>query len=560
MSSTRCGIYARFSSEKQNAASIVQQRRKCEEHATRNGWEVLPGCVFYDEAISGASDNRPGLQRVLEEAQRKPKPFDILLVDDTSRLSRKLSDALRTIERLEFAGIRVVFVSQGFDSSSAQAQTLVAVHGLIDGVYLEELRQKTRRGVEQLHIEGKHTGGRVFGYRHRPIEDPTRLDVHGRPAICGVKLEVNPLQASIIRRIFQEYANGRSMKAIAVGLNHSRIASPQPQKGRISQSWCQSSIRHILLNERYRGIVNWGRTKKVRDPQTGKRIYRRKPPSEWLRKEISSQRIVTDELWSAVQDRFQIVRRLYGRPGGVRGGRAAGSRYLFTGLLECSVCHGSVTIVSGVSGKRKERRYGCSYHSARGSTVCTNSLLVPQPSLERQLLAGLRSKVLHEDVMNYALLRFEQALSRTGEGLADGTPELKRREVQLEREIANVARALTDGYSFTMSTRLRGLEKELDGVRVRLAKPDQTPAQFQAQEVKRFVHVQLADLRLLLNRDVTAARAQLAKHIEKITLTPEGKTYVACGSWDLLGRGCYSGAGGQNRTGYARLFRAALYQ
>jgi DNA invertase Pin-like site-specific DNA recombinase len=224
------------------------------------------------------------LQRVLEEAQRKPKPFDILLVDDTSRLSRKLSDALRTIERLEFAGIRVVFVSQGFDSSSAQAQTLVAVHGLIDGVYLEELRQKTRRGVEQLHIEGKHTGGRVFGYRHRPIEDPTRLDVHGRPAICGVKLEVNPLQASIIRRIFQEYANGRSMKAIAVGLNHSRIASPQPQKGRISQSWCQSSIRHILLNERYRGIVNWGRTKKVRDPQTGKRICRRKPPSEWLRK------------------------------------------------------------------------------------------------------------------------------------------------------------------------------------------------------------------------------------------------------------------------------------
>jgi hypothetical protein len=41
--------------------------------------------------------------------------------------------------------------------------------------------------------------------------------------------------------------------------------------------------------------------------------------------------------------------------------------------------------------------------------------------------------------------------------------------------------------------------------------------------------------------------------------TPEREHYIASGSWDLLGRGRIDGAGGQNRTGYARLFRAALY-
>ena len=70
----------------------------------------------------------------------------------------------------------------------------------------------------------------------------------------------------------------------------------------------------------------------------------------------------------------------------------------------------------------------------------------------------------------------------------------------------------------------------------------------------------LTDLRGLLNRDAKAARAEIARHVEKITLLPDGKVYIASGTWDLLGRGCYDGAGGQNRTGYARLFRAALYQ
>ena len=55
-------------------------------------------------------------------------------------------------------------------------------------------------------------------------------------------------------------------------------------------------------------------------------------------------------------------------------------------------------------------------------------------------------------------------------------------------------------------------------------------------------------------------RAEIAKHVRKITLTPEGTTYVAEGIWNLLGLGSMDGAGGQNRTAYAGLFRAALYR
>jgi hypothetical protein len=58
-------------------------------------------------------------------------------------------------------------------------------------------------------------------------------------------------QALTIRRIFERYAGGHSMKRIAIALNRDGTLSPQPREGR-SQSRAQSSVRHILLNERYR--------------------------------------------------------------------------------------------------------------------------------------------------------------------------------------------------------------------------------------------------------------------------------------------------------------------
>jgi catechol 2,3-dioxygenase-like lactoylglutathione lyase family enzyme len=112
-------------------------------------------------------------------------------------------------------------------------------------------------------------------------------------------------QAETVRRIFERYAAGDSMKRIAIDLNDSGILSPQPQKGRVS------SIRHILRNDRYRGLVVWGKTQKVRSQETGKRIYRRRPQSEWRRRENPEQRIVSEELWEAVRSRMRIVEKLY---------------------------------------------------------------------------------------------------------------------------------------------------------------------------------------------------------------------------------------------------------
>src|SRR5690349_9127242 len=109
----RCACYARYSTDKQRPISIEDQLRKCVQFAKQQGWMILDGHNYSDEALSGAYDDRAGLKHLLHAALSIPKPFDIILVDDTSRLSRKPADSLRIYEQLHFAGIRLVFVSQG---------------------------------------------------------------------------------------------------------------------------------------------------------------------------------------------------------------------------------------------------------------------------------------------------------------------------------------------------------------------------------------------------------------------------------------------------------------
>ena len=534
----RCAVYARYSNEKQNALTIDQQLRKCREFADANGLRILDPHIYADEAISGATDDRAGLRRLLSAAREKPRPFDVVLVDDTSRMSRDLEHSLGIMKELKFAGIRVVFVSQGFDTSTPQSQTLLTVHGLVDSLYLEELAKKTFRGVEQLALNGLHTGGRVFGYRRVPIESKTERDSHGRPIILGVKLAVDPDQAATVRRIFERYAGGDSLKRIAVDLNDEGILSPQPQKGRVSRSWCPSSVRHILHNERYRGVVIWGKTQKVRSPETRKRIYRRKPPSEWRRREIPEQRIVSDKLWAAVRRRIEVVERLYDCGPGQRPrrGRAEGSPYLFTGLLACSVCQGSITIVSGQWGTRNDSRYGCSMHAYRGDRVCTNNLLVSRRGLEEQMLAGLQSKVLHPDVVEYTFRRFEEELARSLSRQSGESSAICRRLELLERQIRNCTQAIASmGLSSSLRVQLTDLETRHRELSEKLAGSEPRALRLQLKDTRRFVEAELRNLRSMWIGEARLVRAEIAKHVERITLTPEGRTYVASGTWNLLG-------------------------
>jgi site-specific DNA recombinase len=558
VSQLRCAIYARYSTDKQNPLSIDDQIRKCREFAARNGWEALDAHVYSDEAISGATDDRCGLKNLLETATAQAHSLDVILVDDTSRLSRKLADSLRIFEQLRFSGVRLIFVSQGIDTDSEQAEVLLATHGIVDSLYIRELAKKTHRGVEGRALQGFHTGGRCFGYRGVPIQDPTRADCYGRPQIVGVKLAIHQEQAAIVQRIFSDYAAGDSIKTIAKKLNAEGVTSPAPYRGQRHPSWAPSAISVMLHNERYRGTAVWNRTRKILDPKTGRRVQRLRPRTEWTVVETPHLRIISEQLWQAAKSRLASVNASFSS------GRAAGlcsrsytARYLFSGFMKCGLCGSNVVLISGRGGVGWAK-YGCPLHQNRG--ICANALVVRRDRIEQELISGLQREVLREDVAAFALEEFKRQLRARLEDTRSHLAVMRQKREKLKSEIGNLARAIAEGHnSSALLEELGKRERDLDGISEELLAADGRGLDARLQEIEEFVQKRLQDIRGLLFADVSRAKAELSKHCTAITLTPEGSTFRISGDWNLLG-GRSDGAGGQNRTGYARLFRAALYQ
>ena len=325
-------IYARYSSDLQRDASIEDQIRLCRARIEREGWHYL--YAYTDRAISGSSALRPAYQSLLDDARNGR--FNIVVAEALDRLSRDQEDVAGLFKRLRFADIRLFTLAEG-----EITELHVGLKGAMNALFLKDLAQKTRRGLEGRVRQGRSGGGLCFGY------DVIREhDVRGEPIHGGRK--INEAEAAVVRRIFTVFANGQSPRAIALSLNAERIAGPH------GETWGPSTIygnwrrgTGILNNELYIGRLVWNRQRYVKDPATGKRQARPNPPDEWITREVPDLRIVDDQLWNEVKARERHVRHALMHDNvGVRAERARRPVYLLSNLLKCGVCGGGFSKVS----------------------------------------------------------------------------------------------------------------------------------------------------------------------------------------------------------------------
>jgi site-specific DNA recombinase len=520
----RCAIYARYSSDLQRDSSIDDQNRKCRTLADLRGWVVLDEYVRSDEEITGATlAARPALRSLIEHAKRRPRPFDRVLIDDTSRLARNVADALNMTAILKFHGVGVTFVSQNIDTLEKTARQLVTINGMMDEQFLVGLADKVHRGQEGQVLKGLNPGGKCFGYRNVPIEDPSRQGKYGRPAIAGVRLELHNEQAGVVLRVFQMYAEGMGLASIAKTLNAERAPAPQPPRTRPMQAWCTSSIWEMLRNERYRGVQVWNRTEKARNLETGRKVSKARPSEEWRRVDVPEWRIVPESLWNAVHARIALVGKKFGaaRLGGMNRTERSGS-YLFSGLLVCGVCGSKIVIISG-QGKRGYVRYGCPSHRYRA--VCSNELTIRQDRLEQQLLAALEARILNSQLIEYTLQQFQDELQKRLAEIqrsATGLDEFRRQRSELQLKAERLTTAIADtGHSPALLSKLAEIEGQIAQVnrREKAARPVKLSAA--VGEVREFVYSQVMQLRELFQQDATGSKAALGRHIGQLVLTPK---------------------------------------
>ena len=203
----RAAIYSRYSSENQRPESIDDQVSSCKKLAALRGFSVDESLIFPDEATSGARSDRKGLASLL--AASAAKKFDVVLVDDLSRLARDNYLMLSLMAELHFNGVRVVSVADGLDTGDEEAKLGIQIRGIFNELQLSDLKKKTLRGQMGQKQRGFIAGEATFGYRSTPV-GTVRMDKKGRPRPDGYKMTIEPHESAVVLRIFQEFAEGKA--------------------------------------------------------------------------------------------------------------------------------------------------------------------------------------------------------------------------------------------------------------------------------------------------------------------------------------------------------------
>ncbi len=279
----------------------------------------------------------------------------------------------------------------------------------------------------------------------------------------------------MVRRIFAEFAAGRSPREITKRLNVEGVRGPG------GRPWSDTTIRGqaergtgILNNALYVGRLEWNRCGYVKHPRTGKRVARPNPKSKWEIAEVPHLRIVPDELWQRVKARQEALAFTVRRDAaGVALNRAHRQKYLLSGLLRCGVCDAPY-VAQG------HGRFACSRHRRGGA--CENAIWIDGQAIEARVLAGLKEKLLEPSLVAAFVEEFERELKVAQRQAAGTTRELRARLQACERQIANIVTVVTEGRSNpALLKRLDQLEAELSGLKGQLAA---VPAQAAAEVVR----------------------------------------------------------------------------
>ena len=446
MTGSRVAIYARYSSNRQSERSVDDQIKLCREHAEALSLDVVE--TYSDHAMSGASaHNRPGLQALLADA--KGDRFEAVVAEALDRFSRDQEDTAAIFKRLSFAGVALRTVSEGEIN-----ELHVGLKGTMNALYLKDLADKTRRGLRARAAEGLAACGISYGYAK-----VHELGTDGEP-VRGLR-RVNETEAPIVRRIFAEYAAGKSPRAIVRDLNGEGVPSPRGGQWNASTINGNRARRNgILHNELYTGLVVWNRQSFRIDPETGKRVGRINPREDWIVVEVPDLRIVDAETWDRVQ---AIKARHADRPTHQR----RRPRKLLSGLVKCGVCGGGCTILS-------RERFGCASAKERGT--CDNRRTLAYGELERRVLEGIKTSLLAPDVIAEAMRGYHAELkslrTRHERGRSAASAELAK----VRRKIANIVDTIADGGAprslVATLTELEARELELADILAATAEPN----------------------------------------------------------------------------------------
>jgi DNA invertase Pin-like site-specific DNA recombinase len=180
----RAAIYARKSTDQsgvsEDAKSVTRQVEQARAYTERKGWTVAEEHIYTDDGISGAEFlKRPGFLRLMNAAEQRPRPFDVLVMSEESRLGREQVETAYTVKRLTDWGVRIFLYLDDRERTldGAMDKVMLSLSSFASEMERERASQRTYDAMVRKAKNLQVTGGKVYGFRHisyslRPYHSP----------------------------------------------------------------------------------------------------------------------------------------------------------------------------------------------------------------------------------------------------------------------------------------------------------------------------------------------------------------------------------------------------
>lgn len=402
----RAVIYARFSSEKQNEASIEGQLRECMEYAKFNSIEVIGN--YIDRAQSAKTDHRPEFQHMIKDSYKNL--FDTVLVWKLDRFARNRYDSAYYKNVLKKNGVRVVSIKE----SISQGADGILLESILEGYaefYSAELSEKVKRGMTENALKAKSNGVRApFGY-YVDEQDHYQIDEKTAP---------------IVKEIYALYLSGTRVKDIA------KLLTSRGVKNR-GYSMNYNAVFRILTNRKYMGEYKFGDV-----------IIPNAIPA-----------LISEKDFNDVQTKMKVNKKAPAK-------HRSEDDYLLTTKLFCGKCGAMMTGEIGTSHTARQYRY---YRCNRSKQHKCDKKTVRKDWIEELVIDEILSLISSDDAIEELVERVYEMQSEE-----NNTVKVVENQLDdVERKLRNLAEAIAQGiFSSTTKKMLDELEEQKSNLELEL--------------------------------------------------------------------------------------------
>lgn len=354
----RVGIYCRLSKDDElrgESASISHQREMMTEYCKKKGWSIEE--IYVDDGYSGLNQNRPDLQKLLDDVIKKK--INLVITKDYSRLGRNARETEYLREDF-FPRHSCRYVAMNDNIDTLYDDEYAPFKAVMNEMYSKDISKKVHTSYENQARKGKFTGCVApFGY----IKDP---DIKGH-------LLIDEETAGFVRQIFAWAKDGKGVSFIKRRLEEQKVTCPtwwnrqrgirerytkweldDPENGKYV--WDESVLKDMLINPVYYGAVS----SQKKDYKFKLGVLGEKKPEDWIIVEGMHDPLVDQDTFDIVQTKIESR----------KGPRGDGTVFLFAGLIKCGECGKALTIRK-TNAKNPIDIYSCVTYNRHGKNHCT---------------------------------------------------------------------------------------------------------------------------------------------------------------------------------------------